>query len=196
MSSRTYTIIKKAEETSSSESDYSSSSQSGSGRSPTKTILLKKKSKSKKKRKSKKRKSKEPMTKKSKFKKPAKGSVQENFTKQEIKDRLIDYVPLSLPLDNADKKALLNLKPYKTWIKYYNIEKRQFRVGGLLTKVDPDFRYLMLVNTKFKLNWSVNLKTNVLFIPDPKIEKQKEKDQRNCEKLLKLYKDGKLVMRN
>lgn len=187
MSSRTYTIIKKAEETSSSESsDFSS--QSGSGRSPTKTILLKKKSKSKKKKKSK--------SKKSKFKKPVSGSVQENFTKQEIKDRLIDYIPLSLPLDNNDKRLLLNLKPYKAWIKYYNKEKRQFRVGGLLTKIDPEFRYLMLVNTKFKLNWSVNLKTNVLFIPDPEIEKQKEKDQRNCEKLLKLYKDGKLVMRN
>lgn len=191
MSSRTYTIIKKAEETSSSESsDFSS--QCGSGRSPTKTILLKKKSKSKKKKNSKKK----SKSKKSKFKKPVSGSVQENFTKQEIKDRLIDYVPLSLPLDNDDKKVLLNLKPYKTWIKYYNKEKRQFRVGGLLTKVDPEFRYLMLANTKFKLNWSVNLKTNVLFIPDPEIEKQKEKDQRNCEKLLKLYKENKLTLKN
>jgi hypothetical protein len=190
MSSRTYTIIKKAEEISSSESDYSSSSQSGSGRSLTKTILLKKKNKSKKKKSNNCR-----SLKKSKFKKPVNGSIQENFTKQEIKDRLIDYIPLSLPLDTADKKVLLNLKPYKTWIKYYNVEKRQFRVGGLLTKVDPEFRYLMLTNTKFKLCWSVNLKTNVLFIPDPEIEKQKEKDQRNCEKLLKLYKDKKLTLK-
>jgi hypothetical protein len=135
------------------------------------------------------------------YKRPRKGTKQENFTKDDIRERLDGYKSLRTA---RDKKYLLTLQPFKVWIKYYNIKTNQFRTGGLLSKVDPDLRYIMLVNTRFNLTWSVQLDDNIIFVPDPKIAlekerlkqeeiKQQKKIEKTKDKLYELYLKGKLA---
>lgn len=120
-------------------------------------------------------------------------SKQVNFTKEEIKDKLKGYKALKT---SQDKKVLLELQPFKVWIRYFNTETKEFRIGGLLKLVDKELRYIMLVNTNKMITWSVQLKDNIIFIPDPEKQKEKlrEKLKEDCEKdkLYKLYKAGKL----
>jgi hypothetical protein len=124
------------------------------------------------------------------YKKPREGTFQDNLTKEEIKKKLVGYKSLKTM---QQKKYLETLTLFKTWIKYYNPTTKQFRTGGLLMKVDPDMRYIMLVNTAKNLTWSVQLKDNIIFVPDPKIQEEKDTDQNLKEKLLELYKKGKLT---
>jgi hypothetical protein len=120
-------------------------------------------------------------------------SKQAEMTKEQIKEKLKGYKALKT---TTDKKILLELQPFKTWVRYFNTETKQFRVGGLLKLVDPDLRYIMLVNTAKGITWSVQLNDNIIFIPDPEKQKEKlkEKLKEECEKdkLYKMYKAGKL----
>jgi hypothetical protein len=127
------------------------------------------------------------------YKKPKGGSRQDNFNRDEILQRLENYIPLKTM---KEKQLLTQLPNFKTWIRYYNTETKQFRTGGLLMKVAfPD--YIMLVNTAKNITWSVQLKNNIIYVPDPKIAKQKEKENDKetaiKEKLFNLYKSGKLT---
>jgi len=129
----------------------------------------------------------------SKYKKPQSGSRQDRFTKEEILKRLENYIPLKTM---QDKRVLERLPVFKTWVRYYNTQTKQFRVGGLLMKVVyPD--YIMLINTARNLTWSVQLKDNIIYIPHPKVaeEKRQEKKRDNVikDKLLEMYKQGKLT---
>jgi hypothetical protein len=141
----------------------------------------------------------------SKYKNPKEGSKQSKLTKAEIKEKLIGYKTLN----KKDYNYLLTLPVFKTWIKYYNHVTKQFRVGGLLMKVDPELRFITLVNTGIKKSWSVQLQTNenIIFVPEPskrlsvtvkddepvsKAENKKRKDYIIKEKLYKMYLDGKL----
>ena len=140
----------------------------------------------------------------SKYTNPKEGSKQSKLTKVEIKEKLIGYKTLH----EKDYKYLLTLPVFKTWIKYYNHVTKQFRVGGLLMKVDPELRFITLVNTGIKKSWSVQLKTNenIIFVPElvnVKINKSevesesdddqiKRKDYIIKEKLYKMYLEGKL----
>lgn len=138
----------------------------------------------------------------SKYKNPKEGSKQSKLTKAEIKEKLIGYKTLH----KKDYKYLLTLPVFKTWIKYYNHVTKQFRVGGLLMKVDPELRFITLVNTGIKKSWSVQLQTNenIIFVPErinvtikedepvSKIENEKRKDYIIKEKLYKMYLEGKL----
>lgn len=131
-----------------------------------------------------------------KYKKPRGGSVQENLSKTEIKTRLVGYKSLKT---REAKKYLLTLPLFKTWIKYYNVKTKQFRIGGLLMKVDGDLRYIMLVNTTSNVTWSVQLNDNIIFVPDPdqseddNIQREREQERENTkEKLYKLYVEGRL----
>lgn len=128
------------------------------------------------------------------YKKPKQGSKQDNMTKEQIKDKLKGYKALKTM---KDKKYLLELKPFKVWIRYFNTQTNEFRVGGLLKLVDPELRYIMLVNTNKNLTWSVQLKDNIIFVPSNIEEKEKEleKEKLTKEKLYKLYKEGKLSKR-
>ena len=66
-----------------------------------------------------------------------------------------------------------------------------FRTGGILTKNGyPD--YIVLLNPYKKISWSVNLKTNNIFMEDIR-QKQKEKAEKD--NLYKLYKAGMLRMK-
>lgn len=133
----------------------------------------------------------------SNYKKPINGSRQDNFTRDDILKRLENCVPLK---SIRDKQILEELPIFKTWIKYYNTTTRQFRTGGLLMKVMfPD--YIMLINTAQNITWSVQLKDNIIYIPDQTIVKQTQKQKEESdrkekmikEKLYDMYKRGKLA---
>ena len=133
----------------------------------------------------------------SNYKKPINGSRQDNFTRDDILKRLENCVQLK---SIQDKQMLEELPIFKTWIKYYNTTTRQFRTGGLLMKVMfPD--YIMLINTAQNITWSVQLKDNIIYIPDQTIVKQTQKQKEESdrkekmikEKLYDMYKRGKLA---
>lgn len=128
------------------------------------------------------------------YKKPREGSKQDNMTKEQIREKLQGYRALKTM---QEKQYLLNLKPFKVWIRYFNTQTKEFRVGGLLKLVDPEMRYIMLVNTNKNLTWSVQLKDNIIFVPKniEEKEQEKEKEKLTKEKLYKLYKEGKLSKR-
>lgn len=126
------------------------------------------------------------------YKKSSHGSKQDNLSKEEIKEKLQGYIPLRTM---QEKKILTKLPYFKTWVRYINENTKQFRTGGLLMKVVyPD--YIMLANTSQNLTWSVQLKDNIIFIKDPKDQKdrmeQKKKDEQIKDKLFDMYKKGQL----
>jgi hypothetical protein len=128
----------------------------------------------------------------SNYKVPRGGTIQDNMTIDDIKTRLKGCVALKTM---ADKQALETLPLYKTWIKYINIRTRKFRTGGFLMKSSyPD--YIMLVNIKQNLVWSVQLKDNIIYIRDPEIvqaeKKESMKERKIKEKLYDMYKQGRL----
>lgn len=92
-----------------------------------------------------------------------KNRSQKNLTKEDIRTHLKGYRALKT---SEDKKYILTLKPYKVWIKYFNITTREFRIGGLLKVIDPKLRFIMLTNTQKKFTWSVQLKDCIIFVPD------------------------------
>lgn len=123
----------------------------------------------------------------SKYKKPASGTVQDSFTREEVLKKIQNCIPLK----TIEEKKILTKMPYfRTWVRYYNTNTKQFRVGGILMKVVyPD--YMVLVNLNSKISWSVQLKDVIVYITDPKHnEKYKEKVVKD--KLYLLYKQGKL----
>jgi hypothetical protein len=148
----------------------------------------------------------------SNYKKPKGGTQQENMTKEQVKQKLKGYKVLKTM---KEKKELLTLQPFKVWIRYFNTITKEFRIGGLLKLVDPDLKYIMLVNTRNRLTWSVQLKDTYIFIPkdikekarekelektrkkelEKQLEKQREKEDLIKEKLYKLYINGKLIKR-
>jgi hypothetical protein len=141
----------------------------------------------------------------SNYKKPKGGTQQEHMTKEQVKQRLKGYKVLKTM---KEKKELLTLQPFKVWIRYFNTTTKEFRIGGLLKLVDPDLKYIMLVNTRNRLTWSVQLKDTYIFIPkdikekarEKELDKIRKKEQREKEdlikeKLYKLYINGKLIKR-
>lgn len=139
------------------------------------------------------------------YKKPRGGTQQENMTKEQVKEKLNGYKVLKTM---KEKRELLTLQPFKVWVRYFNIVTKEFRVGGLLKLVDPDLKYIMLVNTRNRLTWSVQLKDTYIFIPkdikaknrEKELEKARKKEQLEKEnlikeKLYKLYINGKLIKR-
>lgn len=115
-------------------------------------------------------------------------SRQNKFTDEEIEEKLRGYVPLKTM---EQKKYLETLTPFKTWIRYHNTKLDQFRTGGILVKVSyPD--YIVLRNTNNNVAWSVQLKDNIIYIPDPKTKREKEKEQRVKDKLYEMFQRGEL----
>lgn len=145
------------------------------------------------------------------YKKSKYGSKQDHMTGYDMVHKLDNYVALNTL---KEKKILRYMTPFKTWIRYFNIHNKKFRTGGLLLKVEyPD--YIMLVNPKLNLTWSVQLNDHIIYVPDkeyPLNEQQKltmrkkEKEmviKREKEKELEvlkdhlflLYKNGKLTLK-
>ena len=118
---------------------------------------------------------------KSDYVKPASGSKQDNFTRHEIRQKLKGYRALRTP---EEKRYLLNLKPFKVWIRYFNTVTKEFRVGGLLKLVDPELRFIMLVNTTKNITWSVQLNDSIIFVPKEITQnKQQNKQQQQQQKI-------------
>ena len=102
-------------------------------------------------------------------------------TLNEDKDKIISSLEgyVRIPYKFCDKLIL------GARIKYIT-DEGLFRTGGVLIKNGfPD--YIVLLNGYKKLTWSVNLKTNNIFMEDL-IEKEKVKQEK--ENLYKLYKAG------
>lgn len=82
-----------------------------------------------------------------------KKSYQENLSPDEIKEKLEEYSQV----DNIDDVSL------NSHIRYFTVNlktgKKQFRLGGFLTKIDKD--YVVLSNGQ--LSWSVQKKNTVFF---------------------------------
>ena len=95
-----------------------------------------------------------------------------------------------------EKKALLKMTLFKTWVKYYDNDKRKFRYGGILSKVEYP-TYIMLKNPTTGAVWSVQLLNTILFINKENEERIRKKQQSIKEEeakdtLFKLYKAGRL----
>lgn len=82
-----------------------------------------------------------------------KKSYQDNLSPAEIKQKLEEYSQV----DNIDEV------PLNSHLRYFTINvktgKKQFRLGGFLTKIDKD--YVVLSNGT--LSWSVQKKNNIFF---------------------------------
>ncbi len=79
-------------------------------------------------------------------------SIQQSLSPDEIKEKLKEYIPL----ETIDEAQL------NSHIRYFSIDskgKKQFRLGGFLTKIDTD--YVVLSNGK--LSWSVQKKNSIFF---------------------------------
>ena len=115
---------------------------------------------------------------------------EENYQKPEItfhdeinedKDKIINLLEgyIRIPHNFCDK-LILGSK-----IKYIS-DEGLFRTGGILIKNGfPD--YIVLLNGYKKLTWSVNLKTNNIFMEDTR---ERDKIKKEKENLYKLYKAG------
>lgn len=121
------------------------------------------------------------------YKRPLGGTRQDNLTKDDILKMLNGYVPLRTM---EEKKALTKLKCFKTWVRYINMDKKLFRIGGILTRVVyPD--YIMLMTPKKDIVWSVQLNNSIIYVKPPGMS-PKEKEKAVKEKLYQLYKAGQL----
>jgi len=91
---------------------------------------------------------------KSQYNRPKK-TYQEGLTNQEIKEKLKDYKQVS------DIKTV----SIGTHIRYFHVDpatnKRIFRLGGTLTKIDPEGRFIMLSNGT--ITWSVQILNTVFW---------------------------------
>jgi hypothetical protein len=137
------------------------------------------------------------------YKKPTEGTYQHNLTKENIINGLDGYRKLS----TIEEKKMINFVPlFKTWVKYYDTLKKEFRLGGVIIKNEYPV-YIMLMNMKTKITWSVQLANNIIFIPEDKIlenevsikpiikekDSSKSKEDKQKEMLWKLYKNGELI---
>lgn len=82
-------------------------------------------------------------------------TYQETLTGQEIKEKLKDY------------KKVTDIKKISmsTHLRYFTVNKQtgeqQFRLGGVLTKIDPEGRFVILSNGD--VSWSVQLQNTIFF---------------------------------
>ena len=131
-------------------------------------------------------------------------NIQNTLTKDQIAMRIKDHVVLKT---QQDMTLLYTLKTYNTWIKYFNTKLKKFKMGGILTSVDHQLRYIMLANHNCRMRWKVNLQDNVIFVHEKNVPenykylissllpKDTPKEEVLKENLLTLYKNGKLDIR-
>lgn len=97
----------------------------------------------------------------------------------EDKDKVIEALEgyIRIPYEYCDKLILGSKIKYIT-------DEGLFRTGGILIKNGYP-NYIVLLNGYKKITWSVNLKTNNIFMEDMK---EKQKIQKEKDNLYKLYK--------
>lgn len=94
-----------------------------------------------------------------------------------IKEKLKNFI-------QVEYKFIKDIPP-KTWIKYIS-QNGMYRSGGILIKNEFPL-YIVLKNPYKKISWSVNLKTNYIFMEDIKTKKEEKIEMEN---LYKLYQEG------
>jgi hypothetical protein len=94
---------------------------------------------------------------KDKYKKPA-NTVQDNLTQEDIDILLEEYNEI----DNIHQlKTGVHIRYYTITKNKQNIEKKLFRMGGTIIKVDFEKKYLVLSNQR--ITWSVQLNDKNIF---------------------------------
>jgi len=88
---------------------------------------------------------------------------------------------------------LLQFPMFKLWIRYFNKESGEMRTGGLLTRVDPSLKYIVVYRPGCKRSWYVSLERNILFINKNSLIKE-TKVAKLKEKLFQLYKQGRIAI--
>ncbi len=90
----------------------------------------------------------------SQYNRPTK-TFQDTLSNADIKDKLKDYKKVT-----DISKVIMN-----THLRYFTKDKKTgnqlFRLGGVLTKVDPELRYVILSNGD--VSWSVQIGTSTFF---------------------------------
>ena len=110
-----------------------------------------------------------------------KKSIQKQMSPDEIKEKLLEYKPV----DD------INVVPLNSHIRYFTVDKntnkKQFRLGGFLTKIED--KYIVLSNGK--LSWSVQKESSILFqkmnmtdIKDEIIQKVTNKYEKKIKELM------------
>jgi hypothetical protein len=112
------------------------------------------------------------------YKAPEK-TYQQTLTNEEIAKKLLDYVKVK-------PSEILNI-PLNTHIRYFSINpkngEKQFRLGGVLTKIGDNNEYLILSNGTF--TWSVQLSNSIFYRKlnqNELIETVKEEAVKECKK--------------
>jgi hypothetical protein len=84
-------------------------------------------------------------------------SYQSTLSENDIAKKLADYVRV--------RSSEITSIPINTHIRYFTINpkngEKQFRLGGSLTKIDEDSKYLILSNGTF--SWSVQLSNSIIY---------------------------------
>jgi len=119
-------------------------------------------------------------------------TVKKVLTKEQIIKRLEGCISLN----TIEEMEILNTLPLRRiWIWYMHKDTKSFKVGGFLMKVSyPD--YIVLVNYRNKITWSVQLKENILFIKNTEEMEKLNKAYKIKQKLYKLYNEGKLLLKD
>jgi len=110
-----------------------------------------------------------------------KESIQAKMSSEDIANKLIDY-------ERVSKEDIFKI-PIGTHIRYFTIDpktgKKQFRMGGVLSRYGDNNEYIILSNGTF--SWSVQLNTSIIYKKlSPKEFKENIKDSAKNE--LEMYK--------
>ena len=117
-----------------------------------------------------------------KYERPNK-TYQDSLSNQDIKEKLKDYKKV----DN------INTVSIGTHIRYFTIdsktEEKQFRLGGTLTRVDPEGRFIVLGNGT--LSWSVQVPNTIFY---QKMSESEYKEELKKELKKEITKEEKLYV--
>jgi hypothetical protein len=84
-------------------------------------------------------------------------SYQSTLSEEDIAKKLVDYVRV--------KSEDVYRIPLGTHIRYFSVDKktgkRQFRLGGVITKFDPEKKFLVCSNGT--LSWSVQIPSSIIY---------------------------------
>ena len=109
-------------------------------------------------------------------------TYQERLTNQDIKNILKDYIMVED----------INKVPIGTHVRYFitdqESKKKKFRLGGMITKIDPFGRYIMLSNGQTQ-PWSVQLSNSIIY---KKLSAEEHKEEIKKEILTEINTESKI----
>lgn len=113
-------------------------------------------------------------------------------------EKVKKYFNLYTPLDKTNYELLETLQPNKNMVRYYDLDTKQFKFGGLLVRYSSEIRPNILIKMG-KIFTTLYLDSIILFIP-PKLVKrtteglERKKMERYIKnKLYKMFLKGELT---